>query len=432
MKTPHLLPALAAVGLGAALLYGRWRSVRGVEAERIHALAGPAFVNAVPDRGALQREALRHDDLLAVYGSSELMIRDPYHASVLFRDYPTGFTVFPVGKAASCALLHIQRLATAGPALRGKKVVLSFTAETFFQEVTVRREEYAGNFSPQHAAELVFSLHLSHEVKRHTARRMLLYPQTLEQDPVLRFAVEKLADDSACSRLLYYATVPLGRLRNAITGLQEHRESARFLLQAPQGTSQRPVRRPAVLEWPVLLDQAERDYRRRSGTNSFGFEDTLWKGRLARLVACEHNNGSDEDFLRGLEAAREWEDLDVLLRALRELGAEPLVLIVPPNATYLAYKGVSPRALDRFHEKVRAVARAHDVPIVDFAEHDSDKLFFCDRTHLSSGGWIYYAQVLDAFYHGERGEALTSAPLRLAAARSGLDSTGALRALPPR
>jgi poly-D-alanine transfer protein DltD len=115
-----------------------------------------------------------------------------------------------------------------------------------------------------------------------------------------------------------------------------------------------------------------------------------------------------------MDVACEWADFDVLLRALRELGAEPLVVIVPPNAGYLAYGGVTPRALDLFHARIRAVAAGRGVPVVDFAGHDSDKFFFADHGHLSSRGWIYFARVLDAFYHGERGAGLAAAAQPLA------------------
>jgi D-alanine transfer protein len=415
MKTPHLLPALAALGIGAAVLGGWWADARRFEAERIHALATPAFIRAMPDRAALQREALRHEDLLPVYGSSELVAVDPYHAGVLFREYPTGFTIFPVGQQAICSLLHVQKLASAGSALRGKKVVVSYTAETFFEDPTVKRSWYEGNFSPAHAGELAFSVDLSPEVKRYFARRMLLYPETLDKDPLLRFALEKLADDSPDSRLLYYATLPLGKLRNRILSLQDHRLAVRVLRQTTRPEVANPERRPGVSDWPALLARADRDYRRRTTTNPFGFDDNVWKIWLGRHMArYQRTPDSDDVLLSKMEAACEWADLDALLRALRELGAEPLVLIVPPNATYLARGGITPRALDLFHAKIRAVAGARGVPVVDFAEHENDKYFFCDQCHLSSRGWVYYARVLDAFYHGERGEGLTAAakPLR--------------------
>jgi D-alanine transfer protein len=409
MKTPHLLPALAALGIGAAVLAGWWAGVRRYEAEHIHALATPAFIRYLPDRPALQRAALAQGDLLPIYGSSELVRVDPYHAGVLFRDYPTGFTIFPVGNNAICSLLHVQKLASAGTALRGKKVVVSYTAETFFEDPTVKRSWYDGNFSPVHAGELAFSVDLSPDVKRYVARRMLLYPETLDNDPLLRFALERLADDSPDSRLLYAAVLPLGRLRNRILELQDHRLAARYLRQETKPADAVPTRRTAAPDWQALLGQADRDYRRRTTSNPFGFDDADWKLWLRRHMSGFRNVLADEDLLHNMDAACEWADFDVLLRVLRELGAEPLVLIVPPNASYLAYGGITPRVLDFFHGRIRAVAGARGVPIIDFSEHEHDKFFLADQCHLSSRGWIYYARVLDAFYHGERGANLTAA-----------------------
>src|SRR5262249_58318270 len=107
-----------------------------------------------------RRGGLARDDLLLVYGCWDLVRADPAHAGVLSRDYPTGFTISPVGNNAICSLLHVQKLASAGTALRGKKVVISYTAETFFEDPTVKRSWYDGNFSPVHAGELAFSVDL--------------------------------------------------------------------------------------------------------------------------------------------------------------------------------------------------------------------------------------------------------------------------------
>jgi hypothetical protein len=59
------------------------------------------------------------------------------------------------GREAICSLLHVQKLASAGKARRGKKVVVSYTAETFVEHATVKQAWYDGNFSPVHAGELV-------------------------------------------------------------------------------------------------------------------------------------------------------------------------------------------------------------------------------------------------------------------------------------
>ena len=89
---------------------------------------------------ALQQAAFETDGLLPLYGSSELNLLRPYnrpfHATNLFRDRPTGFAVFPVGKQATTCLIIQQKLAAIGPALRGRKVVISLSSFWFFDGLT--------------------------------------------------------------------------------------------------------------------------------------------------------------------------------------------------------------------------------------------------------------------------------------------------------
>ena len=56
---------------------------------------------------ALQQAAVETTGLLPLYGSSELVLNlayaRPFHPTNLFRDQPTGFAVFPVGKRSQHA-----------------------------------------------------------------------------------------------------------------------------------------------------------------------------------------------------------------------------------------------------------------------------------------------------------------------------------------
>jgi poly-D-alanine transfer protein DltD len=63
--------------------------------------------------------------------------------------------------------------------------------------------------------------------------------------------------------------------------------------------------------------------------------------------------------------------------------------------------GISAAARSEYYARVRQVARAHDVPIVDFEDHDHDIYFVTDpNSHLSREGWAYYDRALEAFYDG--------------------------------
>ena len=130
-QTPHLAPALTAFMLGAVVLaafgsYARsWnsRSIRALAADEAMIEVGGKLSLLKNQGTALQQAAVETGCLLPIYGSSELNLHPPYnrpfHATNLFHDYPTGFTIFPVGKAETTCLIILQKLAAVGPALDG-------------------------------------------------------------------------------------------------------------------------------------------------------------------------------------------------------------------------------------------------------------------------------------------------------------------------
>src|SRR6266571_2225159 len=209
LRRPHLGPIIVAFLLVIGALVGWGQYARSVEGRYIHALA-PLLFNQKIVGSALQAEAFRQPDLLPLYGSSELdSYLGPYNASELFKTYPTGFTVFPIGQDGSAALIVLQDLASVGPDLRGKKVAISISLTWFIFRDALDPDYYAGNFSRLHGGELIYNTGLSFETKQAAAKRMLDIPATLENDPLLRFSVERLADGSPPSQALYYALLPM-------------------------------------------------------------------------------------------------------------------------------------------------------------------------------------------------------------------------------
>ena len=245
-QTPHLAPALTAVILGVVVLAAFGFYARSLEYRSITALAADEAIierdgklSPVKNQGsALQQAALDTNCLLPIYGSSELDLQAPYNrpfqATNLFRDYPTGFTIFPVGKAETTCLIILQKLAAVGPALKGRKVAVSVSPFWFFKRPAARTDGYAGNFSPLHAGELAFNTGLSLQLRQDAARRMLQYPDTVANRPLLRFALESLADGSPLSLACYDAVRPLGIVHNAILRYLDHWSVVIYLWTHPR------------------------------------------------------------------------------------------------------------------------------------------------------------------------------------------------------
>jgi hypothetical protein len=101
-----------------------------------------------------------------------------------------------------------------------------------------------------------------------------------------------------------------------------------------------------------------------------------------------------------LAKSQEWDDLELLLRELNELGARPLLLSMPIHGGWYDYVGVSYSARRAYYEKLRGISARYHVPVVDFADHDADRMFCRDPMgHLAPNGLLYYDQVLDSFFH---------------------------------
>lgn len=335
----------------------------------------------------MQANAFEKPDLLPLYGSSELVKPIPDKAARFFHRYPTDFEVFPVGKAGTTSLIILQKLAAVGDELRGHKIAISVSPSWFF---TPHPEPhyYAGNFSKVQADELVFCAPLSRELKRDVARQMLEFPATLVRHPLLAFSLRRLAGGSPLDRLLFALAWPFERLETAILRSQDEFETAAFI--RAQGRLKAPHRLPHPLDWATYVAHAAQKVD--LGAVRAGEHGGDWQAVSSR---------GDGEFLANLRLAREWRDFELLLRMLRESGADPLILSMPLSGAWLDRIGVPKNARAEFTGRLRALTEHYGVPLCDFQDHEDDPRFLADHhDHLSVEGWMYYNRALDDFYHG--------------------------------
>jgi D-alanine transfer protein len=403
MIAQHLVSAIVACCLVGGGLAGGSAYARALEGRYIDALAPEMF--ELKNQGtALQAEAFRHPELLVIYGSSELEQENAYHASTVFKHYPTGFTIFPVGRGSTTSLIMLQDLASIGSELRGKKVALSVSPPWFFLHDRTP-DFYMANYSPLHLSELIFSTDLSYATKQAVVRQLEQTPKLFEADALVRFASERLLEDGVWSRMAYMAVLPMGKIHNVILETQDRWATYTFIQKHVPADGQVQPDVTGGIDWSSLMRTAEAEQRSQADNNDFGFDNEIWSTKYRKLVAERHNQFTDAWFIDNVQKTAEFADLDLLLRGLSELGAEPLLISQPIPGKYYDYIGISAAARSQYYARLREVAATYGVPVVDFADHDNDIYFVTDpNSHLSRKGWTYYDQALDAFYHGSLGD----------------------------
>jgi D-alanine transfer protein len=382
LKTSHIAAASIALGIVAFLSLALVIAGDHLERRYVHVLAPTLF----PEKNqgiALQRIAFGQSDLLPFYGSSEIVKPAPNKAADFFRIYPTGFNVFTVGKAGATSLILLQKLSAMGSDLRGKKVVISISPTWFFHQ-NIPATYYDGNFSLLQAGELIYSRHLSFDLKRDVARRMLEYPKTVEKSVLLAFTLRQLASDSPMNRLMYYGTVPFGLLENGILRMQDHCEMLYYICKEWWQLRAHVRHVPQTIDWNRLFADAAAQVRAHNDSDP-------------EPIGPE--NGA-ELFVTGEQNSQEWVDFELLLRGLNELGARPLLLSIPIDGGYFDRFGVGRGFRDLYYKRIRELAQVHGVPIVEFEGHDLDEDFLAGHhDHLTDKGWLYFDKAIDDFFH---------------------------------
>jgi D-alanine transfer protein len=339
-----------------------------------------------------------------MFGSSELIPDVPMKGVDFFSTLPTGFSVFPVGKAGTTALSVLQKLGGAGSALSGKKVVISLSP-SFFQSESVDPKYFEGNSSKLQAKEFLWSDQFSDSLKQAAAKQMLRYPKAYEGDWLLGFTLRRVASGSWLDRAALALIEPYAWIDRSVGRMQDHAEATVALLEAAEPTEkQRGVKNgPSSVNWDELLLAAEQ--------NSRALAKRAKKNHLKPTLNVGEK---DAAFVGNLKKAQEWTDFELVLRLLREAGAHPLVISMPVHADVLESQGVSKRGWVEYGRQLRLLTGIYDTPLVYLEDHERDSIFFVDHAdHIGSKGWWYYNKAMDDFYHNRlRASPMASQVLR--------------------
>jgi len=384
---PYLFSGLIASGVAAAVLFAGRMAAIYLEHATIPSTAPELF--SLKNQGlAFQRAAAQAPNVLLLYGSSELLVPAvPEKGDNFFRTAPTGFQVSPVGGGGANLLVMLQRVGALGSDLRGKGLVISLSPVWLLKSGSGLKG-YEANFSAMAVSEMIFGTALDFELKRDIASRMLIYRSTLENRPLLEFALRRLASGRWLDRVIFCALWPAGKVQTSLLELQDHAAALNYIRHkikpAPQPHAE-------VLDWSKLIGKVSGTKPSDAGPvkNAPSFDAQIIPG--SRDVA----------FRSDMNASPGWIDLELLLRTLARVRARALILSMPIGGDFYDHAGISRSAREDYYTKLRALVQRYHFALVEFEEHDEDPAFLIrHQSHLSTKGWMYYNRALDDFFHG--------------------------------
>ena len=354
----------------------------------------------------LQTEAFNLPGMLPIYGSSELDRPAANRPDEFFRDRPTGFAAFPIGRGGTTCLMMLQKLAAVGQDARGKKTVV-FLSGTWFAKESVGEDAVGANLTSPQLSAWLFGSGLSGPLRRKIVRRLLDYPGSLADQPLLDRGVRCLADPTRFHRWMFAGLTPFGWMQNVLFRRLEYCVILREMLVYPGRPA--PVKSPRLSpvtgggtgepDWDRLAAKAEASDRAHddgavySATNA-----AIPENRRAERLRKQIPGTRDAEFDARLLASKEFDDLQLLIDVLKELGVDALFISQPFNGIYRDMGGTSRRGRQVYYDKLASILAPSGFRLLEFTDHEEDRFFFNDASHPSAKAWIFYNRAIDHFY----------------------------------
>ncbi|AHF08092.1 D-alanyl-lipoteichoic acid biosynthesis protein DltD [Desulfitobacterium metallireducens] len=343
-----------------------------------------------------QEKALIAPDILPVYGSSEFSAESEFHPSKLFDAKPTGFVPFLLGRGGSQSLVHVLSLAAQGETLHDKKVVVILSPQ-WFVTGGIATSYLDQNFSPLQAYQILYDPNLSEQIKQELSHRLLEFPEVLKKYPILKNNLVLYSQQETPNAIRSFLMIGVGRIDKWRLEVQDLYKVATFVpLVNREAIARNAVSLPPqTLDWVQLRENAQKRGLESTKSNSWGIVDSYYKKYIEPELA--QSFGSEKG--AKLNPSPEYQDLQLLMKVLKEQEAKALFVIVPVNGFWYDYIGFLTQERTAYYTRIREMSQHNGFEVADFSQHEYDRYFLQDIMHLGWKGWVAVDQAMDQFYH---------------------------------
>lgn len=385
-----LLTVLSIVPVGRMLLE-RYAFKPGVIESIASSQTPVAFQGLV-----FQEKALTMPDILPVYGSSEFSAESEFHPSKIFDGKPDGFVPFLIGRGGSQSLVHVLSLAAQGETLRGKKIAVILSPQWFTPE-GITSQYLDQNFSPLQAYQILEDPTISKDLKQEIENRLLEFPEVMSKYPTLKRNLLLDQDTMSLSVPRQVEARIAGRIEHLGLTVQDLYDTASFVPLVHEDRIQKNAGSDSSwsFDWDKLRELAQKQGTEATGNNPFGILDSYYTKYIEPQLA--QNKGVESK--AKLYPSPEYQDLQLLMKVLKEREAQALFVIVPVNGPWYDYIGFSRQERTAYYSRVAQMIKQSGFEVADFSGHEYDRNFLQDTMHIGWKGWVYIDEALDRFDH---------------------------------
>lgn len=347
----------------------------------------------------LVAQSAAQDDTLLIFGSSELRTTEvSTHPANFFEGKRAGFQVDLIGRGSCQSLIHALQIAASGDALRGKKVVLITSPQSYVEE-GIAPDLFMANFSPQQYQQLLADDTLSNEVKTYLSGRVAelleaykALPDAAPVDPAIQALAEHKAAPTILSSIGNTVLTPYYALSEYLSELKDKADAWTILAQ---GEDVPPPDQLPEIDWAAEEQTAVLEAERMTSNNDFGMLDDYYTTYIGSRLERQQNRDASLSY----SVSKEYDDLRILFEICRQKEIEPLFVHVPLHGRWSDYTGFAADRRAEYYENVRRIAEEYGIRTLDLTGYEYEEYFMCDTMHLGWKGWLAFDRAIIDYYY---------------------------------
>ncbi|MBU4440585.1 MAG: D-alanyl-lipoteichoic acid biosynthesis protein DltD [Firmicutes bacterium] len=340
----------------------------------------------------LQRAAIKMPDVIPIYGSSEFNFGGIFNPTKFFAGKPTGWTPYLIGHAGSENI--IQALYVGGQNFKGKKIALSLSAQ-WFEGNGISQNTFGANFSALQVYKLMLNPTISAKTKSDIAKRLTQFDELKKNYPILERYLRDYGQSGWKAIMLKFVYWPACYLEMAALEVGDFSKTINVLEKLPAKEIARNAKsKPSgkLPNWSTFENKAIADAKLSESNNPFGVTNTFYDKNRNNIAKLKNSQANAHFY-----PSQQYNDLDLLMRVLKDEGAEPIFIIQPVNGFWYDFTGFPKEQRQKYYDQIRQMALRYGFALADFSGHEYDMYFMSDPSHPDELGWVKINHTLDNF-----------------------------------
>lgn len=351
-------------------------------------------MNPLVYQGSLmQSRMLKQPNMMPIFGSSELVRFDPFHPYNYTKARKTPYDTYLIGRGGTQSIIHFLNIAEQGEKLKGKKVIFIISPQWFIS-TGIDEHHFSPNYSMLQAYDLAFNKTMDEKLKVKAMKRLLKFNE-ISRDPVLRTMYE-----SEISKHKNKKTVgALAKNIGFFTRQLQHKKDLYYSLFI--GKKAKNLRADAnLVEGKTFQQQivAAEEYGSRRVNNEFGIKQTMYNRKIKKNLSKFKDYKKEDSYLYSPEYA----DLQLVMDALKDAGADTLFISIPMNGKWADFTGINEEKRGAYYQKMNRFLAQSGQSYVDLSSHENDSYFMSDTIHIGWKGWVYVDKAMDDFWYDKK------------------------------